>query len=66
MSLYDPYGTSEDGVIVLFADVEDSDDDVFVKEWEETGGIALQQENDMICLTAEQVEVLYEILKHNR
>lgn len=66
MSLYDPCGSSEDGIIVLFAGAEDSDDDVFVKEWEETGGITIQQENDMVCLNAEQAEVLYQVLKHNR
>ena len=64
--LYDPSGNSEDGVIVLLADVEESDDDIFVKDWEEKGGITLQQENDMICLNASQVEELYSILKHNR
>lgn len=64
--LYDPYSSSEDGVIVLFAEAEESDDDVFVKSWESTGGITLQQEDDMICLTAEQVEVLYQVIKHNR
>lgn len=64
--LYDPYGSSEDGVIVLFAEAEESDDDVFVESWESKDGITLQQENDMICLTAEQVEVLYQVIKHNR
>lgn len=64
--LYDPNGCSEDGIIVLFADNKDSDDDVFVTEWDCHGGITLQQENDMICLDASQVEELYSILKHNR
>lgn len=64
MSLYDPSGCSEDGVIVLLTGVEESDDDVFVKEWEH-GGIVIQQENDMICLNVDQVEELYSILKHN-
>jgi hypothetical protein len=63
--LYDPSGNSEDGIIVLLADNKDSDDDVFITEWDGHGGITLQQENDMICLDACQIEELYSILKHN-
>ena len=70
MSLYDPYGTSEDGVIVLKTEAGDLSDgklDLEVDEWKTVpGGIIMHQGEDTIALDPEQVEALYEILKHNR
>lgn len=70
MSLYDPYGSSEDGVIVLKPEhyIADNDSlDVEVDEWKTVpGGIIMHQGEDTIALDPEQVEALYEILKHNR
>lgn len=62
--LYDPYGSSEDGVIILDSE-NNADDNVIVKEWG-LSGLTLEQEGDMICLTSNQVEQLYQIIKHNR
>ncbi|QMP18850.1 hypothetical protein CJ20_254 [Escherichia phage CJ20] len=70
--LYDPSGNSENGVIVL--EPEHPVGDVyrpvevcecnFVKG--NTGGISIEQDDDVIYLDASQVEALYSILKHNR
>lgn len=70
--LYDPSGNSENGIIVL--EPEHPAGDVyrpvevcecnFVKG--NTGGISIEQDDDVIYLDASQVEALYSILKHNR
>lgn len=68
--LYDPYGSSEDGVIVVKTEVGDLSDgklDLKVAEWTTVkDGIIMHQGEDTIALDAEQVEALYQILKHNR
>lgn len=70
MSLYDPYGSSEDDVIVLKPEnpiAGNNSLDVEVDEWKTVpGGIIMHQGEDTIALDPEQVEALYEILKHNR
>lgn len=70
MSLYDPYGTSENDVIVLKPEnsIAGNDSlDLEVDEWKTVpGGIIMHQGEDTIALDLEQVEALYEILKHNR
>lgn len=64
--LYDPYGSSENGIIVIDSE-NDVDDNVTVASWGENGyGMTIEQEGDMICLTSTQVEILYQIIKHNR
>ncbi|ADR32479.1 hypothetical protein VR7_gp104 [Escherichia phage vB_EcoM_VR7] len=70
--LYDPSGNSENGVIVL--EPEHPTGDVYrtVEVCEcnfvegNTGGISIEQDDDVIYLDASQVEALYSILKHNR
>lgn len=70
--LYDPSGCSEDGVIVLEPEhpVGDVYRTVEVCECNfvegNTGGISIEQDDDVIYLDASQVEALYNILKHNR
>ncbi|UPW39298.1 hypothetical protein ESCO47_00062 [Escherichia phage vB_EcoM_ESCO47] len=69
MSLYDPSGDSENGVILLKGErTKEMDiDDVEVSSWTLIpGGICLEQDDNFICLDAGQVEALYSILKHNR
>lgn len=63
--LYDPYGSSENGIIVI--DSSDNDPNVTVTSWGDDGyGMTIEQEGDMVCLTSAQVEILYQIMKHNR
>ena len=68
--LYDPSGCSEDGIIALEPEtLAGSGDDMTVEvvEWNIVkGGIALEQDGEVIYLDASQVEELYSILKHNR
>lgn len=68
--LYDPIGSSEDCVIVLKPEnsmAYNNSLDIEVDEWKTTpGGIIMHQGEDTIALDAEQVEALYQILKHNR
>lgn len=68
MSLYDPYGGSEDGVIEIHPKAGPNlSMTVVVKEWSNSkNGVTLLQGSDDVSLDAEQVEALYEILKHNR
>lgn len=70
MSLYDPSGCSEDGVIALVPTSPINDEyDMTVKviEWDfGKGGICIEQGDEDIYLDAGQVEELYSILKHNR
>ncbi|BAQ22756.1 hypothetical protein AU156_gp106 [Edwardsiella phage PEi20] len=68
--LYDPYGDSEDGVIIVKTEVGDLSDgklDLEIAEWHTVkNGIIMHQGDDTIALDAEQVEALYQIIKHNR
>lgn len=70
MSLYDPSGNSEDGIIALEPETlagSDGDMTIEVVEWNLIkGGIVLEQDDEVIYLDASQVEELYSILKHNR
>lgn len=63
--LYDPYGSSEDGMITL----EPDSVNFGIKQCEVEGlhvGLMLTQDNDTIVLDVNQMEQLYQILKHNR
>lgn len=66
--LYDPYGDDENGVITIMPEKRvNSVMDITVEAWTNSkGGIQLTQAEDIIALDAEQVEALYQIIKHNR
>lgn len=65
--LYDPYGNSENGVIVLKPETDKLGFDLVLSEWISCkGGIIMHQDDDTIVLDAGQVEALYSIIKHNR
>lgn len=71
--LYDPSGSSENGIIVLEPETSINDQydmTVEVLEWDfaegKPGGICIEQADEAIYLDASQVEALYSILKHNR
>lgn len=69
MSLYDPSGNSEDGAIVLEPETLEGSSDMTARviEWDfGKGGICIEQGDEDIYLDANQVEALYNILKHNR
>lgn len=65
--LYDPYGSSENGVICLETEENIVGHRVEVQQWNAVpGGIMLGQGKDLVALDVQQVENLYQILKHNR
>lgn len=65
--LYDPYGDSEDGRIVLHPESKNLGHDITIIEWSNCPhGVQLVQGDDVIVIDAEQLEALYQIIKHNR
>ncbi|WWP52185.1 hypothetical protein [Enterobacter phage ZX14] len=69
MSLYDPIGSSDDGVIDLIREDPKASKamDATVESFKSMpGAILISQGPDRIVLDASQVENLYSILKHNR
>lgn len=66
--MYNP-GNSEElnGAIILAPDESyEHNRKATVQEWHRGDGIILSQWNSIITLDAQQVEELYQILKHNR
>ena len=62
--LYDPYGSSENGTITL---EPDSEFNFKLCDCESVhNGIMLTQDGSCIVLDDNQLEQLYQILKHNR
>lgn len=66
--MYNP-GNSEEidnGGLVLLPDESSDNKKATVREWHCGDGIVLSQWNNFITLDSQQVEELYQILKHNR